>query len=358
MLEITGIPKILCMILNNEKEYSADERSLRYTKVKASDLISEEEVELYNKWLKIFNDILTYEYYDFFARYNQVKDPSKTENKIKNAINKIAQEKARYMVGVFIPTTITYTVPFIQLNKIAKYLEDIVNNPLSDLEEKIVPYINEFLQELRRNDLLLTEDMAYNLNPKYGKPNSQDLLFKNKKHTSISLFSERNPFTGLNELNEYGVNVSYNMKITIASLAQFHRHRTMDFEMRTPKLEDKDFYIEPLLLEKKNYLLIYEWLKDLEKVNKYYPQGKLVRVNMCGTLKNLVEFVGKERACDRAFTETQDMFTNHIIPDIYHNLTNENLKKALEPYVGKLRCQYPNYECPSPCGHPRLVRKF
>ena len=47
-LEIVGIPKIMCMILNNEHQYTADERSLRYTMVEPSEYISDKEVELYN----------------------------------------------------------------------------------------------------------------------------------------------------------------------------------------------------------------------------------------------------------------------------------------------------------------------
>ena len=35
-LEITGISRRLCLILNNEKEYAADELSLRYTEVQES----------------------------------------------------------------------------------------------------------------------------------------------------------------------------------------------------------------------------------------------------------------------------------------------------------------------------------
>ena len=50
-LELTYIPKILCMILNNEKQYSADERSLRYTEVEPNEYITECEKQLYDKWL-------------------------------------------------------------------------------------------------------------------------------------------------------------------------------------------------------------------------------------------------------------------------------------------------------------------
>lgn len=40
-VEITGIPKLLCMILNNEHQYTTCERSLRYTKVLPSEYITD-----------------------------------------------------------------------------------------------------------------------------------------------------------------------------------------------------------------------------------------------------------------------------------------------------------------------------
>ena len=149
------------------------------------------------------------------------------------------------------------------------------------------------------------------------------------------------------------------MNLSLASLAQFHRHRTMNFEMTTPSITEEKFYI-PHLLDGKNDL-IKEWCKDILKVNKYYPQGKIVRVNMNGPLKHLVNYVGKERACDSAFLETQDVFTNQMLPEFYEELLKAgkyNLAEALKPYVGKLKCMYPDYNCPTPCGHPRIRRKF
>ena len=54
-LNITGIPKILAMVINNEKQYTTSEKSARYTKVVKDDtIISSREEELYNKWIEIF----------------------------------------------------------------------------------------------------------------------------------------------------------------------------------------------------------------------------------------------------------------------------------------------------------------
>lgn len=358
-LEITNIPKILCMILNNEHQYAADERSLRYTEVKPSEYISHEETTLYNKWLNIFIKILNDEYYEFFWKFNQGETEEKTKKKVASAIKKIAQENARYMVSVFIPTTLTYTVPFAQINKICLYMERIIANPLNEFEELIVPYLKEFIQGIKDLDILVTEHDAHVLVPSLKVPDTDNLLYKNNKNIDLSLFAERNEFSGINLPNEYGVSISYNMAISFASLAQFHRHRTVNFEMSTPKITDTRFYI-PLLLDNKPALQ-KEWLKDINTVNKYYPQGKILDVNANGPLKHFVNYVGKERACDRAFLETEDMFTNEMLPNIYDGLIKNGkmeLASNLEPYVGKLRCMYPSYNCPGKCGHPRVRRKF
>ncbi len=46
-LLISGVPKIIAMILNNEKDYNTSEKSARYTKMETSGL----EKDLYEKWI-------------------------------------------------------------------------------------------------------------------------------------------------------------------------------------------------------------------------------------------------------------------------------------------------------------------
>ena len=92
-----NIPKILAMILNNEKMYNTSEKSARYTKMSPSP----RENVLYLKWIDIFKKEISKKYPDF--------NPKRVE--------KLAQENARYMISVFTPTTIMeYSVPFGQLN--------------------------------------------------------------------------------------------------------------------------------------------------------------------------------------------------------------------------------------------------
>ena len=364
-IEITGIPKIMCMILNNEKQYTADERSLRYTEVEANEYITEREKHLYDKWLVKLENIIWHKYKDFYMHINK-----ENELRAKRAVHKIAQENARYMVSVFMPTSITYSVPWIQINKIISYMERIIDNPSNRLETLLVPYLKEFIDECIDKNIAITKasildvtdqnlevkDKIFKSHPdikNYSRNN--DLIYRNNKNVDLSLFANRNQFTAINSPNEYGHTISYNNYETFACLAQEHRHRTLSCEMLLP--EDFTGYILPLI--ESDTSLITEWINDLHSLRYIYPQGQLVKVNRIAPLKSIIQFVAQERACDMAQLEISRVYTKDIIPDIYRNLLKQDDKqliKVLKPYVGKLRCQYPNYHCPTPCGHPRINR--
>ena len=118
-------------------------------------------------------------------------------------------------------------------------------------------------------------------------------------------------------------------------------------------------YIPPIF--NSNYELVNEWINDINSVKNVYPQGQMIKVNRIGSLKNIIKFVSQERACTRAHLEIERVYTNHIIPTIYNELKEngeKELVKILKPYVHKLRCQYPNYHCPTPCGNPNVNRKI
>lgn len=363
-LEITNAPKIFLMVLNNEKQYTADERSLRYTKVEENANISKREVELYNKWLDKIEKIITDKYLDFYLKY------SKTEKMAKSIIHKLAGENARYMVSVFVPTTTTYTVPFVQLNKLLSYMKKVINNPLDKLEEMLVPYFEEFISKCEELNIVITNKSLYdaikddeeilNLVTKrhpniINNKDNTDLFYKNSKDVDLSLFAKRNPFSGINMENEYGTTISYNNYESFACLAQEHRHRTIDCEMLIP--DEFMCYVPPIL--ESDSKLKEEWINDMKSVKDVFPQGQLVKVNRCSSVRNILKFVSQERACDRAQLEIQRVYTNDIIPDIYNALKENNyddLSEKVSPYVKKMRCQYPNYHCVAPCKHPRINR--
>ena len=85
-LSLEGIPKILAMVLNNEKMYNTSEKSARYTKMEPSP----QEKKLYEKWIEIYAKQIAKEY------------PQFDEKRVK----KLAQENARYLISVFTPATV------------------------------------------------------------------------------------------------------------------------------------------------------------------------------------------------------------------------------------------------------------
>lgn len=362
-LEITGIPKILCMILNNEKQYSADERSLRYTQVEPNEYITELEKDLYDKWLCKFEQIIWNQYQDFY-----LKTSKGNEKKARIAIHKIAQENARYMVSVLTPTSISYTVPWIQINKLIVYMQRIIDKPLNDLESMIVPYLKEFINLCIEKNIVITKNSIYEVantseivkNKLYNNfkdiinyQGDESFIYKNNKGIDLSLFADRNEFSAINSENEYGYSFSYNNRESFACLAQEQRHRTINFEMNIP--DQFQSYV-PLII-RDDEKLVQEWINDISMVNKVYPQGQLVNVNRSGSIKNLIKYVAQERACTRAQLEIERLYIHHLIPTIYDNV-NDEIKEKLRPYVKRPRCMYPNYHCPSPCGNPNIDRKI
>jgi hypothetical protein len=107
-LILEGVPKILAMILNNEKMYNTSEKSARYTKME----VSPREQVLYDKWLEIFMQRIKEAYPDFDDK----------------RVKKLAQENARYLISVFTPSTVMeYTVTLGQLNYIINWARDMID---------------------------------------------------------------------------------------------------------------------------------------------------------------------------------------------------------------------------------------
>ena len=380
-LEITGISRRLCLILNNEKEYAADELSLRYTEVQESPYNTSLEISLYYKWLEIFKKIITKDYWDWFRKQ------TKTDHGAEVNITKKAQENARNFLGLATRTSLTYTVPFAQINKIAYMMEKVIANPLDDFEKSCIPEMQEFLTTLKEKKVLLTKNDIYEMvttdealktemnlrgqNIPYLSYKGDDSLFyQDTKNVNLSLFAKRNKWSTIEDSSEVTLsNISYNNYQSLACLAQNQRHRTIDLEMKVP--EDNITYTIPLFLE--GYPdLTKEYLEDLAKITATYPLGMKVKVNMNATYANLFNYVTKERCCMMAQNEIANMYTFEIIPYIYNSLlelanttTDEEKKnlylaKALmvKEYLNKYRCSFPDYHCPSPCKSINLKRKL
>ena len=307
-----GIPKILAMILNNEKIYNTSEKSARYTHMEPSP----QEKELYEKWIEIFKE-------QILIQYPKFED--------KRAL-KLAQENARYLISVFTPATVMeYTVNFGQLNYIINWAKDYIKNA----EE------NAFsikLKETFKEFLAVMPDLEI------------EGLDSRNKNRNFSLFAKRK-----NRNEEFGENYSVTYLASFAQLAQAQRNRTLSYEITL--LDEPKYYVPPIIagtnLEK-------EWLKDISSLKEFFPQGMLVQVNERGTIENFV-LKCMERLC--GFSQLEIMQETKNIMNKYLEATKDKpeLYQYLLPYSRGARCTFPGWKCDSPCvfgGYGAMIRNI
>ena len=299
-LALEGIPKILAMILNNEKIYNTSEKSARYTKMEAS----EKESVLYEKWLKIYQDEIIKKY------------PNIDEKKAK----KLAQENARCLISVFTPaTTMEYTVNFGQLNYIANWFNKFIKEaPDTAFNVKLKEVFKEFNNQIQ--DLINQE------------------LNSDIKGITFSIFATRK------RGEEFGENYCVNYMGSFAELAQAQRHRTLSYEISIP--ENHEYFVPPII---KGTDLEKEWLADINSLDNEFPQGLLVNINERGTVENFI-MKCQERLCGAAQLEISYQ-TKDILNKYLENTKDckKDIYEYLLPYSKGARCTFPGWRCTMPC---------
>lgn len=295
-----GIPKILAMVLNNEKIYNTSEKSARYTHMAPSV----QENTLYEKWIHIFEDVISSKYPEFDSK----------------RILKLAQENARYLVSVFTPATVMeYTVNFGQLNYIINWAKDYINNADdSAFSLKLKDVFREFLDAMPDLEV--------------------DGLDSRIKNRSFSLFSTRP-----NRYEEFGENYCTSYLASFAQLAQAQRHRTLSYEMSL--LDTPEYYIPPII---RGTDLENSWLEDISSLSQYFPQGMLVKVNERGTIENFV-LKCTERLCGSAQLEIMEQTSEIMNKYLAATVDKPELHNYLLPYSKGARCTFPGWKCNSPC---------
>jgi thymidylate synthase ThyX len=324
-LNITNIPKILAMVLNNEKQYTTSEKSARYTPVekKNGSTISDKEIELYNKWKEILKVEIAKEYGNVF---NEKK------------IDKLAQENARYMITVFMPTTLIYTTSLRQINYLVSWMKKYIKenaNSLDNFNKRLAGSMQEFVDELDSKGLLKEELMA------------------NDKHRDLSLFGQ----DVFKKEDYFGDVYSTKYHASFAYLAQAQRHRTINYEM-----ERQDVFVSfipPILLG--DYELVQKWIDDMYSVKDISPQGQLIRIHEFGTYENFI-LKCKERLCSAAQLEINNQ-TRELLLQYKRGLERREhpLVSDIEKYSHGARCTFPDFQCKSPCGFAegvKLTRKI
>ena len=311
--DMQNIPKILAMILNNEHMYTTSEKSARYTKVEKQEgsIITDKEIKLYDKWREILEEKIDEEYGNVFK-----------EIKIK----KLAQENARYLITVFMPTKMVYTTSLRQINYLATIMFNYVKQAdLSNkFERELAKSIQSFLRELNRLNVL------------------EPRLMRNEKNRKVSLFGKN---INLNN-HYYGDVYSTNYKSSLAYLAQAQRHRTLHYNMEF--LEEPEFYVPPIISD--SAILKSEWKEDMMRVKDVVPQGEIVKIHEAGMQEDFVLKL-KERLCSAAQLEiarqTKEILNEYLATV---KVTDSDLYEEMEPYSHGARCTFPDYECPQPCG--------
>ena len=308
-LYLENIPKAVAMLINNENMYTTSEKSARYTKM----TLTEETQKLYDKWMEKFIELIKNKYQEKFPEFF-------TDLKIK----KLAQENARYLISVFTPTSMVYSVSYRQFN----YLHGFIKSELA-VENK-----NEFQTMLEPHLKQLCEAME-------ELPYYDETLSNNGKGRMFSL------------LNRYEYNIEdifsdvyqTSYKASFAQLAQAQRHRTLDYNLTI--LKDTEFYVPPILKQDED--LVKEWLEDCKSVEHTFPQGMLVKVNEYGTLDNFILKM-YERRCTCAQLEINDQVkeTYNKYRDALHK-ANHPRAKELDAFTKGARCTFPNFKCTSPC---------
>lgn len=297
---LEGIPKILAMILNNEKMYNTSEKSARYTKMESTGI----EKELYEEWIEIYKEKIKEKYKDF--------DEKK--------VLKLAQENARGIISVFTPaTTMEYTTDFRQINYIIHWAEDFIENAENTLfNQKLKEVLKDFINQMP--DIIIPE-----LNSK-------------TKNRTFSLFAKRD------RKEEFGENYSTNYEVSFSELAQAQRHRTIYYEMQ---IKDKASYYVPKIIQ--NTELETKWIKDLSSLENNFPQAMLVKVNERGTVENFI-LKCQERICGAAqleiMNQTKDTLDKYIEKT---KNTNKDVYEYLLPYSKGARCTFPGFKCTAPC---------
>ena len=315
--------KIMAMILNSLNLYATSEKSGRYTAMKPE---TELEQEMYAKWKNVFVELIT----PFYEKYLTEKE-----------IDKLAMENARYMISVFTPTVMEYTIPYNRAILTCGWLYELADLLSGQIGITRMAHILDDHKKIGI-EFFRTFGALYKANMN-GKE-SVDMLSKFK-------FDNDN-------INEYFGDVyTSRYKASFAELAQGERHRTLHYSMELP--ERLNPYI-PKIIRGSAYEV--EWTRDFDNLisNKIIPQGTLVDIVEQG---RFVDFVlkCKERLCSRAQLEIMEITRDQLARFTHYtgNLSYANRallegmiirpKNGNGDVVVKSRCNFPGYKCKEPC---------
>lgn len=316
-LEISGIPKILAMLLNSTEFYTTSEKSARYTVMKPT---TEAEVEIYDKWRDIFREKI--------AELNL--DMTDKE------IDKLALENARYMLSVFTPTSMGFTTSFRQFSYMYYWLGELIENlekHPNKFNSRLAPYCIELRCKLEGLTNGAIEDT------KHGRFQFLPMQY------GLGKIAEAETFGDIYQTNYLG---------SFAQLAQAQRHRTLHYEMEFSGDIPGEFgcYI-PKIIRGTDYES--EWVNDFERIKDQFPQCTMVKILEQGRAYWFL-MKCKERLCGRAQLEIADQ-TTVTMQKFIDNIDNlspsmrSEFEKCIDTENMKpvTKCQFKEFKCKEPC---------
>lgn len=356
--------KMMAMALNSLGVYTTSEKSARYTKMKPK---TELENTLYNKWREKFRGLILKKYEDYDDEAlskalckklgidydsNAVQDGSlfhikddeymeEELEKLKKDPNlpsyKLAQENARYMISVFTPTTMIYSVSFRQVALIIDYLDRLIKecDKSNDL----------FSKQLEEEAI----DLKKAFEDTFG-----DLIVKDTKNQYIRFFAAQhqkaNFMDSVFKKDQIGDSYTITYTASLAMIAQAQRHRTIRYTMYLSKPAEFGFYVPEII---KGTALENEWLADISSVKDIIPQGTLVKITEQGIFEDFA-LKCKERLCGRAQLEICKKTAEivQLFLDNKENLSTDNqllLSTMTQSHMVCPRCMFSDYRCSGSC---------
>lgn len=289
-LVLSNIPKLTAMILNSFGVYNTSEKSGRYTIMTEGETDeSNRNMILYNKWQKIFKDLIIHFY----------PDTADTHGKQSCLADKLAIENARYMLSVLAPyTSMEYTVSYRDLCYIIdmcrRFMERYdANKPYT---QGITDSVYRCVKELHDN-LIDTGLYDPNLYDIYGR----EIEF-------YPHFDEPNVFDAEEHIGE-----TYLIKYScsLVDLAQEQRHRPIKYSM---SFCTESYYVPEILRRATDCGLgnyVNEWLNDLISIGDTIPNATLVLIAERGCLDDFMKKCA-ERLCSRVQYETMKTVSDNF----------------------------------------------
>ena len=306
-----GISKIIAMVLNSLGDYATSEKSGRYTVMKSGG----DEEKLYNKWLEIFK-----------TRIKEID-----ENVPDVLAVKLAQENARYVLSVFLPsTTMSYTTSIRQFNYIIdwckRYAEEAPER--NTYEKKLKEEIKSLGEGLVNAGLYVEE-------------------LRDRKNRKFNFLAEQTGYKIASAKESFSDSYLVKYKCSFAMLAQAQRHRTLDYFMSFNG-NATEFYIPECI---KGTAYENEWVKDLTSVKDTVPIATMVNVVETGLFTNFL-LKCDERLCARAQLEimknTIDTLHNFNKADELSEFMTEEMRRYCSS-DGHILMKCARVKCKEPC---------